>query len=107
MTTETINQIARHAEARASVQTIALTHPRAGEDLFRLQTDYPQLNFVRANGTDWHAHVAQAQAVLLGRSIAIDELLDHATVAMDTHHRCRGGSPHESATAWQRYRADQ
>jgi len=78
MTTEIINQIARHAEARTSVQTIALTHPRAGEDLFRLQTDYPQLNFVRANGTDWHAHVAQAQAVLLGRSIAIDELLDHA-----------------------------
>ncbi|HSD38543.1 MAG TPA: D-2-hydroxyacid dehydrogenase [Rhodocyclaceae bacterium] len=80
MTTDTINQAVSSDVfgQLASLQRVALAHPRAGEDFLRLQADHPKLEFLLANGADWQSQVATAQAVLLGRSLPIDELLDDA-----------------------------
>lgn len=62
----------------ALLQEVALTHPQAQADLLFFRQRHPSLTFTAASDDSWRQLVRTAQAVLLGRFLPVDELLDHA-----------------------------
>ena len=59
-------------------QNILLTNRRAQRDVITLKAIFPSLRFVAVTPEDWCEAVAGADAIFLGRGIAVDDVLAQA-----------------------------
>jgi phosphoglycerate dehydrogenase-like enzyme len=75
MTTDSLSAVSPRSLTQLKV--FLLTHPRAQEDAPALAKSFPGIRFVAAT-EGWQKLAAEADALFLGRGVAIDEVLERA-----------------------------